>query len=216
MAHTPARWGPAGGKWTIAAYLGERANEQQRIALQAIVSGAGGGSVGPLAPLIGTMVGVQFAPVSFGKDGRHRSLAIPDIAHLAIRALPGLMPDQEIVASTPALSTGQARRLPLASGPARGTTTACMGTTLARARTLCRLTRRMRRSPSLLGGARVANTLLLRQGRIVARALSIRDSAMAGAMHAPTGLRMGMGAVLFPAIWVAMMGVMMLPAAPAS
>jgi hypothetical protein len=44
MAHTP---GPMGaGHWTVALYLDERANEQQRQALQTIFSGAAGGGGG--------------------------------------------------------------------------------------------------------------------------------------------------------------------------
>jgi hypothetical protein len=94
MAHTP---GPMGaGNWTVAVYLDERANERRRQALQAIFSGAAGGIVSNLAPLIGTMLGVKFVPITFQKDGLRRSLEIPGIAHLAVRALPGPTPDKEM------------------------------------------------------------------------------------------------------------------------
>jgi hypothetical protein len=96
MAHTP---GPMGaGNWTVALYLDERADEQQRQALQTIFSGAAGGIMSLLAPLIGNMLGIKFVPITFAKDGLRRSLEIPGVAHLAVRALPGPMPDQEMMA----------------------------------------------------------------------------------------------------------------------
>lgn len=97
MAHTP---GPmANGNWTVALYLDERANDQQRQALQAIFTGQAGGMMGHFAPLIGQVLGVKFAPISFQKDGLRRSLEIPSVAHLAVAALPGAAPDQAIWAS---------------------------------------------------------------------------------------------------------------------
>jgi len=96
MARTP---GPmADGNWTVALYLDERADPQQREALQAIFSGAAGGVMGHLAPLIGSVLGVKFAPITFQKEGQRRSLEIPGVAHMAVRALPGLIPDKEIIA----------------------------------------------------------------------------------------------------------------------
>lgn len=97
MAHTP---GPmASGNWTVALYLDERADDQQREALQAIFTGAAGGMMGNFAPLIGNVLGVKSAPISYQKDGLRRALEIPSVAHLAVTALPGGMPDQAIWAT---------------------------------------------------------------------------------------------------------------------
>ncbi len=48
---------------------------------------------------------------------------------------------------------------------------------------------------------------------VIAQAHSMTGPAMAGSMSAPAGLTMGMSAVLFLAIWVAMMVAMMFPSA---
>jgi hypothetical protein len=97
MAHTP---GPmAAGNWSVALYIDERADEQQRQALQAIFAGQAGGTMGHFAPLIGQVLGVKFAPIAFQKDGLRRSLEIPSVAHLAVHALPSGVPDEAIWAS---------------------------------------------------------------------------------------------------------------------
>lgn len=97
MAHTP---GPmAQGNWSVALYLDERANEEQRQALQAIFSGQAGGVMGGFAPLIGTVLGIKAAPITFNKSGQQRSLEIPGLAHLAVHALPTHAPDKEIWAT---------------------------------------------------------------------------------------------------------------------
>jgi hypothetical protein len=94
MAHTP---GPmANGNWSIALYIDERADEQQRQALQAIFGGQAGGIMGALAPLIGNVLGVKFVPITFQKQGTRRSLEIPGLAHLAVQAVPSGAPDKEI------------------------------------------------------------------------------------------------------------------------
>ena len=90
MAHTPGAMGA--GNWSVALYLDERANDQQREALQAIFSGAAGGVMGHFAPLIGTVLGIKPAPISFQKDGTHRSLEMPGVAHLAVSAVPAAIP----------------------------------------------------------------------------------------------------------------------------
>lgn len=94
MAHTP---GPmADGNWSVAMYLDERANDQQREALQAIFSGQEGGVMGGFAPLISTVLGVKSVPMTFKKDGRHRSLEVPG-GHLSVSALPGPVPEKEML-----------------------------------------------------------------------------------------------------------------------
>jgi hypothetical protein len=95
IARTP---GPmANGNWSVGLYLDERANEQQREALQTILTGGAGGPMSLLAPLIGTVLGVKTVPITFHKDGKNRLLEIPGIAHLAVHAAPS-MSDAEILA----------------------------------------------------------------------------------------------------------------------
>src|SRR6266704_2561013 len=94
IAHTP---GPmAEGNWSVAMYLDERANEQQRQALAAIFSGSAGGPLGALAPLISTVLGAKTVPITFMIDSKHRSVDIPTIMHLAVSPLPSMDPNNEI------------------------------------------------------------------------------------------------------------------------
>lgn len=90
----------AEGNWSVALYLDERANEQQRQALQAIFTGSVGGPVAALAPFISTVLGVKTAPITFHKEGKHRSVEIPRVMQLAVHALPSMNPDEEIWAKT--------------------------------------------------------------------------------------------------------------------
>ena len=94
IARTP---GPmAQGNWSVALYLDERANEQQSHALQAIFTGADGGPIASLTPLISTVLGAKSVPINFQKAGKRRSVEIPNIMHLAVRAVPTMNPDKEI------------------------------------------------------------------------------------------------------------------------
>lgn len=86
----------AEGNGAVALYLDERANEQQRQALQAIFSGSAGGPLGALAPLISTVLGAKTVPITFKVEGKRRSVEIPNIMHLAVHPLPSLDPNNEI------------------------------------------------------------------------------------------------------------------------
>ncbi|HKV57727.1 MAG TPA: DUF1326 domain-containing protein [Ktedonobacteraceae bacterium] len=89
--------GPMGeGNWSVALYLDERANEQQRQALAAIFSGSVGGPLGALTPLISTMLGAKAVPITYNVEGKRRSVEIPNIMHLAVHPLPSMDPDNEI------------------------------------------------------------------------------------------------------------------------
>src|SRR2546423_6635498 len=93
-ARTP---GPmAEGNWSVALYLDERANEQQRQALAAIFSGSVGGPLGALAPLISTVLGAKTVPITFNVAGKRHSVEIPNIMHLAVNPLPSMDPNNEI------------------------------------------------------------------------------------------------------------------------
>jgi hypothetical protein len=93
-AHVDGAMG--GGGWKVGLLLDETANEQQREALQAILSGAAGGPMGALAPLIGEMLGVKYAPITFIKDGRHRSVTVPNTVQMAVDGMPSMNPDSEV------------------------------------------------------------------------------------------------------------------------
>ena len=97
VARTPGAMSE--GNWSVALYLDERADEHQREALQAIFTGAAGGPLGDLAPLISTVLGVKSVPITFTKAGQRRSASIPNVMHVAVHAAPCVVPDAEIWAT---------------------------------------------------------------------------------------------------------------------
>ncbi len=53
------------GQWKVALYVDERGDEKQRAALQGIFSGADGGHIANLGPLIGQVLGVRPTAIEF-------------------------------------------------------------------------------------------------------------------------------------------------------
>ena len=78
------------GNWKVALYLDERADGMQQEALQSIFSGAAGGHLGALKPLIGEVLGVRSAKIDYRAEGRKRSLEVAGIAAAEIEAIDGL------------------------------------------------------------------------------------------------------------------------------
>jgi hypothetical protein len=94
LARTP---GPmAEGNWTVALYVDESADEAQRAALTAIFSGAAGGTMGNLAPLISTVLGVVPVPIHWTAEAQHRSIEIPGRMAMGVVAAPSMVPGEEI------------------------------------------------------------------------------------------------------------------------
>src|ERR1700747_1304476 len=77
------------GKWKVALYVDERANQDQQNALTQIFSGQAGGHLAGLAPLIGEVLGVKAAPIEYRSEGKSRSLRVGDIVGAEIEGLPG-------------------------------------------------------------------------------------------------------------------------------
>jgi hypothetical protein len=98
IAHTP---GPMGeGGWTAAAYIDERADDKQTEALGAIFTGAAGGPMAILAPLIATNLGAKKAPIKYKIDGKKRSAEIPGVLKMSVEPLPTMREDGELWAAT--------------------------------------------------------------------------------------------------------------------
>jgi hypothetical protein len=92
--HTP---GPmADGNWTAAAYIDERADDQQTAALGAIFTGVEGGPMAAFAPLISTQLGVKKVPIRYSIQGKSRSAEIPGIMQMAVEPIPTMHPSGEI------------------------------------------------------------------------------------------------------------------------
>jgi hypothetical protein len=90
----------AEGNGDAALYIDERANDAQRAALQAIFTGQAGGVMGVLAPLVGNVLGVKTTPMTWTSQGTRRAFEIPNLMHLAVKAVPSVMgADKAIVAT---------------------------------------------------------------------------------------------------------------------
>jgi hypothetical protein len=75
------------GGWRVAVYVDERADEAQREALVAILSGARGGPPAMLAGLVGELLGVKYVPIEWSSDGDRRGVAVPGIMEFEVEGL---------------------------------------------------------------------------------------------------------------------------------
>jgi hypothetical protein len=91
------------GNWTVALYLDERADAAQAEALQAIFTGQAGGHLAAVAPLVGTVTGVQSAPITFERRGGTRELRVGDVLEAAVEELRGMDAERPIVIDNPQL-----------------------------------------------------------------------------------------------------------------
>ncbi len=92
--HAP---GPmADGNLSAAAYIDERADDQQTAALGAIFTGAEGGPMSAFAPLITIQLGVKKTPIRYSLAGKSRSVEIPGIMQMAVEPIPTMHPSGEI------------------------------------------------------------------------------------------------------------------------
>lgn len=72
MMHSP---GPMGaGNMTVGLIVDERASDAQVDAITAIATGAAGGPMAALAPLVGRFAGVERQPIGFDVDGLDRAV----------------------------------------------------------------------------------------------------------------------------------------------
>lgn len=77
------------GNWRVALYLDERADASQQESLGKVFSGQAGGPLAALAPLIGEVMGVRPAAITYKADGKRRSVHIADVVDAEIEALAG-------------------------------------------------------------------------------------------------------------------------------
>jgi hypothetical protein len=77
------------GNWQVALYYDERASAQQAQALQRIFSGQAGGHLAALAPLIGSVAGIQPAPIAFESRNGKRRLVVGRVFEGEIEQMTG-------------------------------------------------------------------------------------------------------------------------------
>jgi hypothetical protein len=79
----------AEGNITVGLIIDERASEKQIEAVTAIATGAAGGPMSALAPLVGRMAGVEKRPIRFEQDGMKFAVTAGDLIDQAIEGVPG-------------------------------------------------------------------------------------------------------------------------------
>jgi hypothetical protein len=86
------------GNWIFAGIVDAQANEAQRQALTAIVSGEAGGPPAMIHDiLVSDFRGIEFKPIEFRIDGLSRSTTIPDALSFAIDGFPStITPDSPL------------------------------------------------------------------------------------------------------------------------
>ena len=78
----------ADGNWVFACVVDARANDAQRQALAAIVSGQAGGTPGMIrANLVSDFRGIEFKPIDVRIEGLKRTVSIPDIVSFEIEGV---------------------------------------------------------------------------------------------------------------------------------
>src|SRR5918911_1406802 len=88
VLNSPPGQSLADGNLRAALYVDERASSEQRDALQAIFSAQAGGLFGALAPLIGQIMGVRQARITFGGDAQRRNLRIEGVTEATVEVVP--------------------------------------------------------------------------------------------------------------------------------
>jgi len=95
MLYSP---GPMGaGNMTVGLIIDERASAQQVDAITAIATGAAGGPMAALAPLVGKIAGVERRPIQFDMDGLKRSVRAGDLVDQACEGLPSMVASGEAI-----------------------------------------------------------------------------------------------------------------------
>jgi hypothetical protein len=86
------------GKWRVGLIVDERANADQEQAIAAIATGAAGGPMSALGPLISSFLGAEKKPIRFEKTGLRRAVVIPGVLDQAVEGVPSMAnPNEPLV-----------------------------------------------------------------------------------------------------------------------
>lgn len=91
------------GNWKVALYLDDRATPVQSEALGAVFSGGAGGHLAAVGPLIGEVVGITSASISFDRRGRSLSATVGDLLSMESEEMLGMDGSNPPVISNPLL-----------------------------------------------------------------------------------------------------------------
>ena len=87
LMHSPKAM--AEGNITVGLIIDERATDNQAEAISAIATGAAGGPMAALGPLVGRVAGVEKRPISFEMDGMKRIVKAGELIDQACDGVPG-------------------------------------------------------------------------------------------------------------------------------
>ena len=85
MMHSPAAMGA--GNITVGLIIDERASDAQVEAISAIATGAVGGPMAALGPLVGKIAGVERRPIRFDMEGLNRAVRAGDLVDQACEGI---------------------------------------------------------------------------------------------------------------------------------
>ena len=80
------------GDWSVGVIADDRASAEQREAISAIASGAAGGPMAVMGGLVGKVLGVESAPISFERSGVKWSVKAANAVDMAAEGVMGLSP----------------------------------------------------------------------------------------------------------------------------
>jgi hypothetical protein len=72
------------GNWRVGVVMDAAASQKQADALGAVFGGQKGGPMGALAPLIGTMLGVESAPIQYSSSGTHHRVKAGNLIDMEV------------------------------------------------------------------------------------------------------------------------------------
>jgi hypothetical protein len=87
LLHSPEAMGK--GNMTVGLIIDERATDEQVEAIGAIATGAAGGPMAALAPLVGTVAGVEKRPIRFEQSGMNYSVTAGELVDQSLEGVPG-------------------------------------------------------------------------------------------------------------------------------
>lgn len=81
------------GNWSVGVIADDRASTEQRDAIATIASGAAGGPMAALSGLVGTLLGVESAPIRFERSGVKWSVKAASLVDMAAEGAMGISPN---------------------------------------------------------------------------------------------------------------------------
>ncbi len=84
------------GEWTQAIYVDERADEEQRQALDTILTGRAGGPWAVLARFVSPRLETRYVPIHFADEGRRKRMWMDGLLDTTVEVIKGADKAQEV------------------------------------------------------------------------------------------------------------------------